>query len=216
MLLQSIHRRIALALMCMAVPFAPACAHPHNYIQVGAAVVIVDGAVDALRYVWRFDTKYLDGLKDEYDTNRDGALSDEELQAWLAASIKNLETFKYFTFLRQGRDHIPLGSAERHRVERTADGLVLYFNVKPAKAIAIKAGPLQIDLYDRTFFTEFVLGDGRGVTVEAAGTPGTCSATVVLAPGSEQQKAITAFMKMFGRVDAKLSPAKEITVACKD
>ena len=202
-------------LFLLTLPVTHAHAHPHNYVQVEATISINAGAVQGLLYVWRFDSKYVEGLKEEYDANHDGILSDEELLAWLAASKSNLETFKYFTTLRQAQETVPVGNAEGYRVERPADGLALHFTVRPTKAIDMKSGPLQVDIYDRTFFTEFVLGDGRGVTVEATATSGTCLATVALAPGGEQQKAITTFMKMFGRVDAKLAPAKAITVTCK-
>ena len=202
-------------LFLLTLPVTHAHAHPHNYVQVEATISINAGAVQGLQYVWRFDSKYVEGLKEEYDANHDGILSDEELQTWLAASKSNLETFKHFTILRQGRDTLPIGSAENHRVERTKDGIALHFTIKPAKAINMKSGPLQVDIYDRTFFTEFVLGEGRGVTAETKGGD-SCAAAVALAPSGEQQKAITAFMKVFGRVDAKLAPAKAITVTCKD
>lgn len=205
--------RTASALAFSALTPAPADAHPHTFIQVEAAILIDSGEVQGLRYVWRFDRAYLDGLREEYDTNRDGLLSDEELLSWLTASKRNLETFKFFTTVRQGSQVMPLGTADSHRVERAADGLALHFTVRLANPIATKAGPVRIDIFDRTFFTEFVLGDGHGVTIDGAAA---CSATVALAPGGEQQRAITAFMKIFGRADAKLSPAKDITVTCKD
>jgi ABC-type uncharacterized transport system substrate-binding protein len=194
----------------------PAAAHPHVWINVDAAILVEDGAVHALRYAWRFSRDYVDGLKQEFDKDQDGQLSDSELQGWLAQSKKNLDTFKFFTHLRQGREVIKLGAARDFRLERPDDGgLVLHFSVQLARPTSISAAALQIDIYDATFFSEFALGDGRGITVEAKGA-GQCTATVAPAPGGEQQKTITAFMKVFGRVDAKLSPAKAITVACKD
>jgi len=201
----------------MALLAPPALAHPHNYIEVEATVVIEDGVVRDVRYVWRFDRAYLDSLKDEYDANRDGVIADDELQTWLAASRKNLETFKFFTTLRSGSDVVPLGGGRDYRADKTEDGgVALQFTVRPSRPVDVRARPLEIDIYDKTFFTEFVLGDGGKITVEASGRSGTCAAAVALAPGGEQQKAITAFMKMFGRVDAKLSPAKAIIVACRD
>lgn len=208
--------RATFALVCLVVPTTSVSAHPHHYIHVDAAIMIEDGTLKGLRYVWRFDSKYVDGLKQEYDTNRDGVISDEEMQRWLADSKTNLDAFKFFTTLRQGQETLSPTSADGHRFEITAEGLDLHFIARLPKSLSVKAEPLQIDIYDRTFFTEFVLGDGRGITVEATGKSGACTANVALAPGGEQQKAITAFMKMFGRVDAKLAPAKAITVICKD
>lgn len=210
--LAGVGRWTAVALLLQ---LAAAHAHPHNRILVDAAILVRDSAIEGIRYVWQFDRTYADGLKEEYDSDRDGVLSDNELQAWLAASKTNLETFKFFTTIHRGREILPLGAADDYRVERTADGLALHFTVHLVAPASLEPGPIGIDVYDRTFFTEFVLGDGHGIIVEGA-APGACSATVALAPGGDQQKAINAFMKMFGRIDAKLAPAKAITVSCKD
>ena len=90
---------------CLAVAIAsPAVAHPHNRIGVEAVVMIEAGAVTALKYGWHFDRAYLEGLKDQYDKDHDSTISDEELQVWLANSIKTLDTFGSFTTLRLGRE----------------------------------------------------------------------------------------------------------------
>jgi ABC-type uncharacterized transport system substrate-binding protein len=189
-------------------------AHPHVRIGVTVAVQVERGAVTDLRYNWQFDQAYLDGLKEEFDTDRDGVLSDAELQVWLAAAAKNLETFKSFTHLRQGASTLATAPAREIGMTRGDGGLTLQFVLPLTRPVLVTAMPLQIDLYDATFFTEFELGDGARVTVDGADATG-CAASVALAPAGVQQKAISAFMKAFGRIDAKLAPAKAIIVTCR-
>jgi ABC-type uncharacterized transport system substrate-binding protein len=207
---------VAVPAMLMFASAGPATAHPHNWINVEATIFAEGEAFKGIRYAWRFSRDYADGLLQEYDTNRDGVLSSEELQSWLELSKKNLDTFKFFTIARLGRDTIAISTATDFSLDRPNDGgLQLHFTVHFVKPVAVtSAAPLQIDVYDPTFFTEFVLGDGANVKVEAA-IAGQCQASVALAPGGSQQKAITSFMKLLGRNEAKLSPAKVITVTCK-
>jgi ABC-type uncharacterized transport system substrate-binding protein len=108
-----------------------------------------------------------------------------------------------------------VAAAEGLHVDRSANGLTISFVVSASKPVDLKSTPAQIEVYDRSFFTEFVLGDGKNVTVEATGSPATCTATVIMAPDSDQQKAISALLKILPRADAKLAPAKAISVACK-
>ena len=213
MLPVSRHQLFALIWLVTFLAVSLAHAHPHVRINVDAAIVIEADTVRGVRYAWHFDQAYLEGLKEEYDTDRDGTLSDAELQVWLALAIKNLAHFKAFTHLKHGAGAVLLEPASDIRMQRTAGGLTLQFFVKPTKPVNVKTAALQIDIYDATFFTEFVLGTGRGVVIEGAGKEA-CLAEVALAPGGQQQKAISAFMKVFGKLDAKLAPAKAITVTC--
>ena len=201
--------------MLFAATAVPAIAHPHIWVTVEATVLVVAGAFTGLRYVWRFDKAYRDSLLEQFDTDKDGTLSDAELNVWLDLSIKTLRGQKLFTTARAGKQKLAFDSPRDVRVEKRGEGLVLHFLALLAKPAPIAGVELQIDIYDPTFFSGFDFAPDHPVAVEAKPQLN-CQATVALNPGGEQQKVINAFMKVFGRVDAKVPPAKTLTVVCND
>ncbi len=190
-------------------------AHPHVWVIVDATVIIEAGSFTGLRYIWRFDKAYRDSLLEQFDTDKDGALSDAELKAWLDLSVKTLREQKLFTTARIGKQKLALAPPSAAQVTRHGDGLQLEFMATVTPPVAITGRNLEIDIYDPTFFSGFDYASDRPVAVAA--TPAMiCQATVALNPEGEQQKVINAFMKVFGRIDAKVPPAKTLTVVCKD
>ena len=92
-------------------------------------------------------------------------------------------------------------------------GLDLVFELPLSQPVDVKAKPLAIEIYDPSFFTAL---DFDAATVRlVAAAPDNCTAVVALAPNSRQQKAITMFAKL-AATEARLAPAKAITVACGD
>ncbi len=194
-----------------------ATAHPHVWITVETTVLVEAGAFTGLRYVWVFDKQYKDQLLAELDTDKDGVLSDDELKAWFELSIKTLRDQKLFTVAKVGKQKINFEGPRDARFEARGDGLALHFTAPVATSgmtpAVLTGGELQIDIYDPTFFSGFTYASDLPIVVEALPQV-RCEAVVALNPGGEQQKVINAFMKVFGRIDAKVPPAKTLTVKC--
>ncbi len=207
-------RWVSIALSISLIPHA-GIAHPHVWVSVDATVLVEARSFTGLRYVWRFDKAYLDSLLELFDTDKDGALSDAELNAWLELSVKTLRDQKSFTTARLGKQKLFFGGPRNAIVKRRDDGIDLAFMAPLAKPAALAGEELKIDIYDPTFFSGFDYAADHPVAVHAVPEM-TCQATVALNPGGDQQKVIDAFMKVFGRVDAKVPPAKTLTVVCRD
>ena len=194
-----------------------ASAHPHVWITVETTVLVEAGAFAGLRYVWVFDKQYKDQLLTEFDTDKDGVLSEGELKAWFELSIKTLRDQKLFTSAKVGKQKLTFDGPSDPRFEARGDGLALHFTAlfakPPLPPALLGGGELQIDIYDPTFFSGFAYAPDLPIMVEAVPQM-RCEAVVALNPGGEQQKVINAFMKVFGRIDAKVPPAKTLTVKC--
>jgi ABC-type uncharacterized transport system substrate-binding protein len=213
--LTGVLQRLVTAALCASAIASPSVAHPHVWVIVDATVVIEAGSFTGLRYIWRFDKAYRDQLLEQFDTDKDGALSDAELKTWLDLSVKTLREQKLFTTARIGKQKLVLTAPSAASVTRHGDGLQLEFIAKVTPPVSIAGRTLEIDIYDPTFFSGFDYASDRPVAVAAIPAM-SCQATVALNPEGEQQKVINAFMKVFGRIDAKVPPAKTLTVACKD
>lgn len=199
--------------LCVGLVSEPARAHPHVTIAVDAAIVFEQGLVSRLNFRWHFSAAYVEGLKAEFDTDRDGVLSDVELEGWLAQARKSIEARSAFTHLEHAGKMQQVGVATGFTMQRKDGGLDLVFELPLSKAVDVRAKPLAIELYDPSFFT--ALEFDAGTVRLTAGSPDHCTAVVALAPNSRQQKAITMFVKLAG-AEARLAPAKAITVVCGD
>jgi ABC-type uncharacterized transport system substrate-binding protein len=203
------------AALCLGIIPQQSLAHPHVWVKVDATVLVEAGMFTGLRYVWHFDQAYLQSLLELFDTDKDGVLSETELNAWLDLSVKTLRDQKLFTVARIGKQRLVFGPPREASFKKNEAGIDLAFLAPLTKPAAISGQELQIDIYDPTFFSGFDYSIDHPAVVRA--TPELkCQATVALNPSGEQQKVIDAFMKVFGRADAKVPPAKTLTVVCHD
>ena len=201
------------AALCLGMITQQSFAHPHVWVKVDATVLVEGKMFTGLRYVWHFDQAYLQSLLEMFDSDKDGVLSETELAAWLDLSLKTLIDRKLFTTARAGKQKLIFASPREASVKKNGTGLDLAFLAPLAKPAAIIGTELQIDIYDPTFFSGFdYIADQPAVV--AAAPELKCQITVALNPAGEQQKVIDAFMKVFGRADAKVPPAKTLTINC--
>jgi ABC-type uncharacterized transport system substrate-binding protein len=142
-------------------------AHPHVFVKAkGELIYGPNGALKEIRYAWSFDEMFSAFAAQGLDTNNDGKLSREELQALAKENVESLKEFGYFTVTPRGKKPLEFGDPYDYYME--ADGqnnLTLHFTL-PVKNAA--KGGLGLEVYDPTYFIAFTLADGKPITLESA------------------------------------------------
>ncbi len=192
----------------------PVSAHPHVWIKVQTAVIVDAGSIVALRHAWAFDRDYLASVLAEYDRDRNGVLSADEMAPLLDASRKALAEHGYFTIAKHDGETIALLPPTDLRMEQTEQGMLLQFTIRTGKSIPAIGSVFRFEVYDPTFYSALTFVASEPVVFDTVAAVG-CKATLALDPAGEQQKNIKAFQRQVGRVTAPLAPAQAVTVACR-
>jgi ABC-type uncharacterized transport system substrate-binding protein len=170
----------AVGAIMLAVPAAHA--HPHVFAETKTEIIGRDGALEALRHVWRFDEFFSATVLLEFDKDADGKL-DEAETANVAATIKrSTAEFNFFQNVYDNGADVRMDVPGDMTVGFEGPQMILIFESRPTRTIALK-GDLSFGIFDETFYTslEFI-NDGD---LSADGFPAACSFTIVR-PDPEQ------------------------------
>lgn len=215
--------RIILA-AAVAIGFAPAAAaHPHVWATVRSEIVFgPDHRITAIRHAWTFDEFYTAMAVEGLDTNKDGVYSKEELAPLAKINVESLKEFDYFTFVHlQGEDDklLKLKPPVDYWIDYDNTVLTLHFTLPLEKPVDTHGTPVDVDVYDPSFFVAFGFATEKPVTLAGTDTKG-CSADVTLpdADTAADTKALTeSFFSQLGPNSNFGSQfAQTVTVKCKD
>ena len=206
-------RCLLVAVAALVFAAGSASAHPHVFVTAkGKLVYGPDGALKEIRYVWVFDEMFSSFATQGLDTNGDGKLSRDELQALAKENVDSLKEFAYFTNPPRGGKQLEFGEPADYWLETDGkNNLALHFT------LPVKNGPkgkLAIEVYDPTYFVAFSLADGQPIVLE--GAPAGCS---VAAAGSDNKQATNISESFFTQLQAGAGYgeqfANRITVSCR-
>lgn len=166
--------RSALAALTLAGSAGPALAHPHVWITAKAEIDYESGRVTGIRHAWTFDAAYSAFVTQGLDTNKDGALSPDELQNLANENTANLAEFAYFTKLKVGGREQAFAEPREPRMRMDGDRLTLSF-LLPLKTAAVQGkGVAALEIYDPTYFVSFGLSEDTDAA-RLAGAPAGCA-----------------------------------------
>lgn len=195
----------------------PASAHPHVFAEASLEVVVdADGAVTALRHVWRFDDLFSATVMFEFDANRDLQLDNAELETVSQVIHESLAEFDYFQFVTlDGRD-IPMNPPERMMANFQDQQLVIAFESRPVEPLKLD-GSADFGVYDPTFYTAIDFYEDENLQV--SGLPERCEQAVVRPDPDEalaqnQQSLTDAFFNDPGGVDMSKIFATRLELNC--
>ena len=157
----------------------PAAAHPHVWAAVRTEIVFgPNHQITGIRQAWTFDEFYTAMAVQGLDTNGDGVYSKEELQPLAEVNVKSLKDFDYFTFVHIGEDgdNFPLKPPEDYWLEYNKSLLTLHFILPLQTPLDASAQPVQIDVYDPSFFVAF--GFATEAPVKLSGAAKGCTAKI--------------------------------------
>jgi len=218
----SLHR-ISLA-VAVCIGFATAAdAHPHVWATVRSEIVFgPDHRITDIRHAWTFDEFYTAMAVEGLDTNKDGVYSKEELAPLAKVNVESLKEFDYFTFVHlDGEDDKPLKLKPPvdYWIDYDQSVLTLHFTLPLEQPVETHAKPVDIDVYDPSFFVAFGFATENPIALAGTETKG-CVADVTL-PDEEtaaDTKALTeSFFSQLGPNSSFGSQfAQTVTVTCKD
>ena len=212
----------AIVIACSALTTG-AQAHPHVWTTVRSEIVLgPDHQIVAVRHHWTFDEFYTAMAVQGLDTNGDGIYSAEELKPLAKVNVKSLKDFDYFTYVHLAGDEdnlMKLKPPENYSLDYDKNLLTLNFTL-PLETPADPHGkPVDIDVYDPSFFVDFGFAAEQPVKLTGKDTKG-CTAEIQK-PDDETAADAKALSESFF---SQLGPnsnfgsqfAQTVTVKCKD
>ena len=152
-----------------------AWAHPHVWVTYAAVIVYDKGAVTAVDHVWTFDEMYTAMAIEGLDKNNDGKYDREELAELAQTNIDGLKDYDYFTVAKTGENELKFAPPQDYWLEYTVGILKLRFRLPLAQPLPATAGPLDVAIFDPSFFIAFDPEKTDAVKL-AAGAPKSCKA----------------------------------------
>ncbi len=167
------------AIAGLAMPGAPARAHPHVWVTVKSELLFApDGSVTGVRHAWTFDDMFSVFATQGIEGKKKGHFTREELQPLAQVNVNSLKEFEFFTFAKANGKTLEFNDpAEGYYLDFDPKLTVLTLHfVLPLKA-PVKANDFTLEVYDREFFVDFSLAEKN--PVKLVGAPAQCKLGVL-------------------------------------
>jgi len=146
---------LGLALGLASLP-SPVSAHPHVFIDSDVKVLFAGDRIDGIRLTWTFDDLFSGLLLQEFDRDRNGALSPSEVHQIEEKHLADLRRVRYFTVVSlNGKDVAP-GSA-RDFSATVAKGLVTYQFTLPLTAPLASTTAIEVVVDDPSYYIAYIV-----------------------------------------------------------
>jgi ABC-type uncharacterized transport system substrate-binding protein len=150
-------RLTAPLLAALALP-VPATAHPHIFVEAQVTVIFADDGAISVKLDWFYDDLFSLLVTSDLGIDMDGdllltvdeqALLDDQITAWPPDYTGDLEV---------SQDGVALTLADKQNHTMTYEGGLFHeAHVRPVHAMADPATPLEIRVYDPSFYTAYEL-----------------------------------------------------------
>lgn len=152
--------RGVVALLCgvattawLAAPPAPASAHPHQFVDITANLVLDDaGRLISIRAAFKMDETESLYIASEFGLDPDGPLTPEQSQFVFKAYAKGYTQFNWFTHLRQSKEALPIGPPTEGAAQMKDGALTIEWSLPLKRPIRLDAAPILLQFYDPTFY----------------------------------------------------------------
>lgn len=196
----------------LALPAAPAAAHPHAWIDLESTLVI-DGQGRAVAVVeeWLFDELYSVFVTEEL--GKEGAKDPAALLGLARRNLGNLREYEYFTQARVDGAKVAVAEARDIATQMRDGRLWLRFTVPFAAPVAVGGRRFAYSIFDPTYF--IAMGHVESSPVQVSGRDD-CKATVRPADPDEEDVTLAAALdrKATADVSLGLAFAEWVDVAC--
>lgn len=163
-------RFLALLPLLLLLPL-PTAAHPHVWIDATLGYVFENGKVTALEVTWLFDDFYSALVLEDFDTDGDGSLSQQELDALVGISAANLMSYSFFTHLKIAGAKQYVALVKEFYAE-VADGDLILYRFRVPLPGPTAPEDLSVGLFDDSYYVDIALGEA------AISAPAGCRATL--------------------------------------
>lgn len=136
-----------------------ASAHPHVWIDATLELEMQEGKLEALALVWHFDDFYSELVRQDFDQNRDGSLSESELDALVGVSAVSLSQHSFFTHLRIGEEQQAVTAVKDFYAEDDGVQVTYRFRIVLPEPVDVGETPFSIGLFDKGYYVDLALAD---------------------------------------------------------
>jgi len=176
------HRRprpaaLAFAALFLSLAARSALAHPHVWIDYQLTLKVDRGRIVAVHEEWSID---------EYETTlilRDiagdrpvTALTPADVAALEKNAFSNLQNYGYFTHVTAGAATVAVGKVNDFAAHLAAGKLIYDFTVPLAAAADAKSAPVNVGIWDETYYVDVEPAAGKPIRFEGDGAAA-CKAT---------------------------------------
>lgn len=175
-------RRAGVAAIILAGLFGtapPAQAHPHVWITYLAAVAFKAGKITGLKEQWVFDEDFSTVALQDLPTGAATAvLKPSDVAILEKFEFSNLKNYAYFHHVFVGGQDLGIGGVENFTARLDGRRLVYNFVINLKNPVDPHPNPVEIGIWDDTFFVDVEPISDNGITLEGDGTQG-CTTAIV-------------------------------------
>ncbi|MCG7599793.1 DUF1007 family protein [Halomonas sp. McH1-25] len=190
-MMSRLSRHIAPWLMLIGFVPMTALAHPHGWVDYRVVLHFDDQArVVALEQVWKMDPFYSLTLTEEL-ARAAGEESMEQRLDMLGEEIaQNLRGEHYLTHVAHAGERVDLGDLRDYSIRQNDDQrLTFRFVVPLAEPLALGGSPLTWQIYDDTYYIEFLYDPDADTPIALHNAPTDCASRVIAADPDPQRVA---------------------------
>jgi ABC-type uncharacterized transport system substrate-binding protein len=150
---RSYARAGALAWLLLGAP-SPVPAHPHVFVDYAVTLLIGGDALDGIRLTWTFDDLFSGFILQEFDRDRNQALSPEEVRQIEQKHLTEFQRAGYYTTVNVNGKAAVVPPARDFRAS-AAKGIVTYEFVLPVRSSLATTTALEILIDDPVYYIAY-------------------------------------------------------------
>jgi ABC-type uncharacterized transport system substrate-binding protein len=132
-----------------------AAAHPHVFIDYAVTLILSGERLDGIRVAWTFDDLFSGFILQEFDGDRNGALSPREIQRIEQQHLAEFTKVNYYTTVNVNGKPVTLPAARDFGVT-LAKGLVTYEFTLPLRVELPGATAVEVLIDDPVYFIAYL------------------------------------------------------------
>lgn len=145
---------------------SPAAPHPHVWIDTVVKPQFAGGQLTAFAVDWTFDELYSFLVIDDFDSNKNGRLDEEELEALAKASHDTLASTGFFTRITLDGEPLKNISFENLTAGSRLERITYHFTIKLEEPVDIRTQNVTFATYDENYYIEILLNEEDPVRFE--------------------------------------------------
>ncbi len=148
-----------LALIAFLIPYS-LLSHPHVFIDYTVNFVFDQNGLAGIETEWIFDEMYSSILIQDYDVDKDGRFSKNEIITTKQDAFSNLENYNYFVYLTNNSQCFEVKSVENFSVNVYDNKVIYSFFIPWVVPASLSYKKIEICMYDETYYVDLLpLGD---------------------------------------------------------